>query len=80
MSSRSHCIIHLVPFQSPRAPTDSEEAIYLDTHVVAWLYAGRVDLLSTRARTLIDAEELRISPSNGSTHHAGKHARTTIVA
>ena len=36
--------------------------IYLDTHVVAWLYAGRVDLLSRRARTLIESEELRISP------------------
>lgn len=35
---------------------------YLDTHVAAWLYAGRVDLLSARARKLIDSEELRISP------------------
>ena len=40
-----------------------EALIYLDTHVVAWLYAGRADLLSKRARTLIDAEELRISPA-----------------
>jgi PIN domain nuclease of toxin-antitoxin system len=40
-----------------------EALIYLDTHVVAWLYAGRVDLLSKRARALIDAEELRISPA-----------------
>ena len=40
-----------------------EALIYLDTHVVAWLYAGRVDLLSKRARTLVDAEELRISPA-----------------
>ncbi len=40
-----------------------EALIYLDTHVAAWLYAGHVDLLSKRARTLIDAEELRISPA-----------------
>lgn len=36
--------------------------IYLDTHVVAWLYAGRVDLLSARARQLLELEELLISP------------------
>jgi len=40
-----------------------EALIYLDTHVAAWLYAGRTDLLSKRARTLIDAEELHISPA-----------------
>jgi PIN domain nuclease of toxin-antitoxin system len=39
-----------------------EAVIYLDTHVVAWLYAGRVDLLSPRAAKLINSEELRISP------------------
>jgi PIN domain nuclease of toxin-antitoxin system len=39
-----------------------EALIYLDTHVVAWLYAGRADLLGARARKLINAEELRISP------------------
>lgn len=37
--------------------------IYLDTHVVAWLYAGRVDLLSAGARGLLETEELRISPA-----------------
>lgn len=36
--------------------------IHLDTHVVAWLYAGRVDLLSARAARLIDSEDLAISP------------------
>lgn len=36
--------------------------IYLDTHVAAWLYAGRVDLLSPRARDAVDRHELRISP------------------
>lgn len=39
-----------------------EALIYLDTHVVAWLYAGRVDLLSGRAAKLIESEELRICP------------------
>jgi PIN domain nuclease of toxin-antitoxin system len=36
--------------------------IYLDTHVVAWLYAGRDDLLSARARKLINDEALLVSP------------------
>lgn len=39
-----------------------EALIYLDTHVVAWLYAGQLDLLSPRAAKLIEIEELRISP------------------
>ena len=36
--------------------------IYLDTHVVAWLYAGEVGLFPKEVRSLIDAEELFISP------------------
>lgn len=36
--------------------------IYLDTHVVAWLYAGRPDLLSPVACSLIDEHDLLISP------------------
>jgi len=40
-----------------------EALIYLDTHVVAWLYAGRVDLLSARATQLVNVEELKISPA-----------------
>ncbi len=36
--------------------------IYLDTHVVAWLYAGRLDLISRRATGLIEAEDLLVSP------------------
>jgi PIN domain nuclease of toxin-antitoxin system len=40
-----------------------EALIYLDTHVVAWLYAGRVDLLTPRAIQLINDEDLRISPA-----------------
>jgi PIN domain nuclease of toxin-antitoxin system len=36
--------------------------IYLDTHVVAWLYAGEKDLFPHKVRTLIDTQELLISP------------------
>ena len=36
--------------------------IYLDTHVVVWLYAGEVGRLSAKARAAIEAQELRISP------------------
>ncbi|MFV2073415.1 MAG: type II toxin-antitoxin system VapC family toxin [Thermoanaerobaculales bacterium] len=36
--------------------------IYLDTHVVAWLYAGEVGLFPGAVRSLIDSEELLISP------------------
>ena len=39
--------------------------IYLDTHVVAWLYAGRVDLIPDLARSLIEGNELLISPMVG---------------
>ena len=36
--------------------------IYLDTHVVAWLYAGELDLLPASVRDLIELEDLVISP------------------
>jgi PIN domain nuclease of toxin-antitoxin system len=36
--------------------------IYADTHVVAWLYAGRVDLIPARARTLIEDGPVLVSP------------------
>lgn len=36
--------------------------IYLDTHVLVWLYAGRPDLLPAGARALIDANALLVSP------------------
>ena len=36
--------------------------IYLDTHVVAWLYAGKIDNLSEDTKILIDKNELFISP------------------
>ena len=39
--------------------------IHLDTHVVCWLYAGRVDLLSPTAREAIEREVLAVSPMVG---------------
>ena len=39
--------------------------IYLDTHVVVWLYAGRTDLIPESAKSLIDSDELLISPIVG---------------
>ena len=37
--------------------------IYLDTHVVVWLYASGVDAISERAKALIEGtNDLRISP------------------
>jgi PIN domain nuclease of toxin-antitoxin system len=37
--------------------------ILLDTHVVAWLFAGEVDRFPSKARELLESEELRISPT-----------------
>jgi PIN domain nuclease of toxin-antitoxin system len=39
--------------------------IHLDTHLVVWLYAGTVDLIPQRVRTVIDESVLRISPIVG---------------
>jgi len=36
--------------------------IHLDTHVVAWLYAGPTDILPAAARRAIDEHELLVSP------------------
>jgi PIN domain nuclease of toxin-antitoxin system len=36
--------------------------IYLDTHVMVWLYAGEAERFSKRAVELIDHNELLISP------------------
>jgi PIN domain nuclease of toxin-antitoxin system len=52
-----------LPDGSLRGAKPDRLLVYLDTHLVAWLYAGRVDLLSRRACALIDAKELRISPA-----------------
>lgn len=35
--------------------------IYLDTHVVVWLYAGQVERLSEQARELINENQLCLS-------------------
>lgn len=34
----------------------------LDTHVVCWLYAGRIDLLSPAAAHLIESAQIAVSP------------------
>ena len=39
-----------------------ETLIYLDTHVVVWLYAGRMDLLSERAMESVQKRNLVYSP------------------
>jgi PIN domain nuclease of toxin-antitoxin system len=36
--------------------------IYLDTHVVVWLYARRLDLLSSTARSRLENDKILISP------------------
>jgi PIN domain nuclease of toxin-antitoxin system len=36
--------------------------IYADTHVVAWLYAGRVDLIPSSARILLEDRPVLVSP------------------
>ncbi len=36
--------------------------IYLDTHVVAWLYSGQLDLFPSAVKQLLAVEEPHISP------------------
>ena len=36
--------------------------IYLDTHIVVWLYAGKIKKLSEQAKKLINDHEIIISP------------------
>lgn len=36
--------------------------MHLDTHVVAWLFEGRIDYLPSAARRRLDTEPLAISP------------------
>ena len=38
------------------------DLVHLDTHVVVWLYAGRLELLSDLAKKRIEAADLRVSP------------------
>ena len=37
--------------------------IYLDTHVVAWMFAGRIDLIPQSVEALLEQHELLISPA-----------------
>ena len=36
--------------------------LYLDTHVVVWLYAGQVERFTAAGRRLLEAEPLFVSP------------------
>ena len=55
--------------------------IYLDTHVVVWLYAGRTELIPTTAKALIDANDLLISPAVGlELQYLYESGRTTAPA
>ena len=36
--------------------------IFLDTHVVVWLFVPRIDLLTKEVKRLVNAEELSVSP------------------
>ncbi len=38
------------------------EAVYLDTHVVVWLFSGEIQKLSDKAVKLIEESELLVSP------------------
>lgn len=41
--------------------TDEEKIVYLDTHVVLWLYDGLIEKLSATAKAAVNENELRIS-------------------
>ena len=36
--------------------------IYLDTHIVVWLYEGQLGLLTSHAKRLLNSEDLFVSP------------------
>ena len=36
--------------------------VYVDTHVAAWLYAGRADLIAPRARAVLEDSPVLMSP------------------
>ena len=44
------------------ARTHKPELVFLDTHIVCWLFEGRVELLSALAAEAIERETLRVSP------------------
>ena len=35
---------------------------FIDTHIAVWLYEGRLDLLSRRAKKILEENEIYISP------------------
>lgn len=37
--------------------------IFLDTHVIVWLYEGNIKKIPVLARELIDKEEIHLSPA-----------------
>jgi PIN domain nuclease of toxin-antitoxin system len=39
-----------------------EKLIYLDTHLVVWLYGGQIELVSTTVQRLIEKGDVIISP------------------
>jgi PIN domain nuclease of toxin-antitoxin system len=39
-----------------------EDLVYLDTHVIVWLYAGRVDLIGDKVQDIIENNNVLISP------------------
>jgi PIN domain nuclease of toxin-antitoxin system len=43
-----------------RAP--EPQVVHLDTHIVCWLYEGRLDLLSAAARDAVERGQLAVSP------------------
>lgn len=47
------------------ARSHKRRLIHLDTHIVCWLYAGRVELLSPAAREAIERGLLAVSPMVG---------------
>ncbi len=36
--------------------------IYIDTHIVVWLYAGQIERLSTHAKDLLNDHQIIVSP------------------
>lgn len=39
-----------------------EDLVYLDTHVIVWLYAGRLDLIADKVQDIIENNNVIISP------------------
>ena len=37
-------------------------SVYLDTHIAVWLYSGQIERLSRRAASLINREQVGVSP------------------